>query len=110
MRCLQQGSDRGSTRMSPQTAASGNSAGAVAPEPELAAQDAEELVPPSGKSRVWIVRVLSMIAVVGAWEILGHQVDPLFLPSPSAIAVAAVQMIVSGELLVGLASSLQTLI
>jgi NitT/TauT family transport system permease protein len=79
-------------------------------EPELAAQDAEELVPPSGKSRVWIVRVISMIAVLGCWEILGHQVDPLFLPSPSAIAVAAVQMIAGGELLLGLASSLQTLI
>src|SRR6266705_2491118 len=82
----------------------------VEPETELASEEAEELAQPSGKSRVWIVRVVSIIGVVGAWEILGRQVDPLFLSYPSAIAVAATEMIVSGELLVGLMSSLRTLV
>jgi NitT/TauT family transport system permease protein len=80
------------------------------PEVELASADAEELAPPSDKSRVWIVRVLSIIGVVGGWEILGRQVDPLFLSPPSAIVVAGGQMIASGELLVGLISSLRTLV
>ena len=79
-------------------------------EADLASADAEELAPPSDKSRVWIVRVLSIIGVVGGWEILGRQVDPLFLSPPSAIVVAAGQMIASGELLVGLISSLRTLV
>src|SRR6266436_4240960 len=98
--------------MSQQKAPPGNLSppGSVEPEMELASEDAEELVPPSGKSRIWMVRLLSIIGVVGAWEILGRQVDPLFLSYPSAIAVAATQMIDSGELLVGLLSSLRTLI
>ena len=79
-------------------------------EAELAPENLEELTPPSGKSRLWIVRALSIIGVVGAWEIFGRQVDPLFMSYPSAIAVAAVSMIASGELLVGLVSSLRTLI
>ncbi len=87
-----------------------NSAGGVEPEAEWASEDAEELAPPSGNSRIWIVRVLSIIGVVGAWEILGRQVDPLFLSYPSEIAVAATHMIATGELLVGLVSSLRTLV
>ena len=85
---------------------------AAAPEAEaeLASEDTEELAPPSGNSRIWIVRMLSIIGVIGAWEILGRQVDPLFMSYPSAIAVAATQMIASGELLVGLMSSLRTLV
>src|SRR5215831_1537083 len=98
--------------MAQETAASGNvkSVGGVEPELDLAAEDTEDLIPPTGKSLIWIVRVLSIIGVVGAWEILGRQVDPLFMSYPSAIAVAATQMIASGELLVGLLSSLRTLI
>src|SRR5262249_32041024 len=82
----------------------------VEPERELASQETEDLIPPSGNSRIWIVRVVSIVGVVGAWEVLGRQVDPLFMSYPSAIAVAATQMIASGELLVGLLSSLRTLI
>src|SRR3981081_2366079 len=90
----------------------GSTAPGAAPEAEaeLASEDTEELAPPSGNSRIWIVRMLSIIGVIGAWEILGRQVDPLFMSYPSAIAVAATQMIASGELLVGLMSSLRTLV
>jgi ABC-type nitrate/sulfonate/bicarbonate transport system permease component len=93
--------------MSQQTAAppSGHMESGVEPEIELAA--AEELAPPARSSRIWIVRALS---IIGAWEVLGRQVDPLFLSYPSAIAVAAAQMIATGELQEGLASSLRTLI
>jgi ABC-type nitrate/sulfonate/bicarbonate transport system permease component len=100
------------TTMSQETATSGTakSVGGVEPELEVATEDTEELAPPSGKSLIWVVRVLSIVAVVGAWEILGRQVDPLFMSYPSAIAVAATQLIGSGELLVGLLSSLRTLV
>jgi ABC-type nitrate/sulfonate/bicarbonate transport system permease component len=100
--------------MSQQTAAPGpgnaNLAGGVEPETDLVSADTEELAPPSSNNRVWIVRVLSIIGVVGAWEVLGRQVDPLFMSYPSAIAVAGAHMIATGELLVGLASSLRTLV
>lgn len=84
--------------------------GSAEPETELASEDTEELARPSGKSRIWIVRVVSIMSVVGGWEILGRQVDPLFLSYPSAIAEAATHMIASGELLLGLTSSLRTLV
>jgi NitT/TauT family transport system permease protein len=77
---------------------------------DLASEDAEELAPPSRSDRVWIVRIVSIIGVVGAWEVLGRQVNPLFMSYPSAIAVAGAHMIATGELLVGLASSLRTLV
>ncbi len=47
--------------------------------------------------------------MIGAWEVLGRQVDPLFMSYPSAILVAGVHMIASGELQGALFSSLQTL-
>jgi ABC-type nitrate/sulfonate/bicarbonate transport system permease component len=72
--------------------------------------DIEDLVPPQQASRLWIVRLVSIVGVIALWEILGRQVDPLFMSYPSAISVAAVQMIANGELLTGLASSLRTLI
>jgi ABC-type nitrate/sulfonate/bicarbonate transport system permease component len=100
--------------MSQQAAAPGtgdaNSVSGVEPEMELVSQDTEELAPPAGNSRVWIVRIVSIIGVTGAWEVLGRQVDPLFMSYPSAIAVAGAHMVATGELLVGLASSLRTLV
>src|SRR4030088_1247925 len=88
----------------------GSTAPGAAPEAEaeLASEDTEELAPPSGNSRIWIVRVLSIIGVVGAWEILGRQVDPLFMSYPSAIAVAATHLIATPQLRVGLVSSWRT--
>jgi NitT/TauT family transport system permease protein len=96
--------------MSQQTAAPASESARVVAEAEPASESLEELALPTGKGRIWLVRVLSIIVVVGAWEILGRQVDPLFMSYPSAIAVAATQMIGTGELLTGLLSSLQTLI
>jgi ABC-type nitrate/sulfonate/bicarbonate transport system permease component len=100
--------------MSQQTAAPGpgdaSSVGGVEPETVFASEDTEELAPPSGSSRAWIVRIVSIIGVVGAWEVLGRQVDPLFMSYPSAIAVAGTHMVATGELLVGLVSSLRTLV
>ena len=86
------------------------SATATADSPRLDSPEIEDIAPPQQKSRSWIVRTLSVIFVLGSWEVLGRQVDPLFMSYPTAIAVAASVMIASGELLSGLLASLHTLI
>lgn len=66
--------------------------------------------PPPPKSRIWMIRMASIVIVIGGWEILGRHVNPLFLSYPTAIAKAAVVMVRNGELLTALLSSLKTLI
>jgi NitT/TauT family transport system permease protein len=66
--------------------------------------------PPRARSLEWLVRLASIVLVIGSWEMLGRQVDPLFMSYPSAIARAAVVMIQSGELGAALLSSIQTLV
>lgn len=66
--------------------------------------------PPVPKSYIWIVRLCSIVAVIGSWEIFGRQVDPLFMSYPSAIAVSGWRMIISGELLTAMGSSVGSLI
>jgi len=44
------------------------------------------------------IRLVSLITVLGIWQIFGAQVDASLFTTPSAIAVAAVEMIWSGEL------------
>src|SRR6266545_3915892 len=83
---------------------------AVADNPSLDRVEIEDIAPPLQKNRLWIVRTLSVIIVLSTWEVLGRQVDPLFMSYPTAIAVAASSMIASGELLSGLLASLHTLI
>jgi NitT/TauT family transport system permease protein len=71
----------------------------------------EELVPPArARSRAWIIRLVSMLGVVGAWEVIGRQISPLFLSYPSAIVKAGIVMTASGELPGALVSSLRTLL
>jgi len=73
--------------------------------------DIEDIGPlPQQASRIWIIRLLSVVFVIGAWEVLGRQVDPLFLSFPSAIAISAARLVSTGELFTALASSLQSLI
>jgi NitT/TauT family transport system permease protein len=82
----------------------------AADNPSLDSAEIEDIAPPLQKNRLWIVRTLSVIIVLSSWELLGRQVDPLFMSYPTAIAVAASAMIASGELLSALLSSIHTLI
>lgn len=66
--------------------------------------------PPRAKSRIWMIRLASMIAVTSGWEAVGRRVNPLFLSYPTAILKAAVAMAASGELVGALISSLRTLV
>lgn len=73
--------------------------------------EVEELGPPSSARNIlWIVRLVSIFIVVVGWEIFGHQINPLFMSYPSAIAKAAVGLAASGELFAALQSSLRTLL
>lgn len=79
---------------------------------DAAADDDLEAIgmPARAKSRDWIVRLASIIFVIGSWEWIGQYVNPLFMPSPTAIIKAAAVLIASGELLMALESSLKTLL
>jgi NitT/TauT family transport system permease protein len=56
-----------------------------------------------------VIRIVSLICVLGLWEIFGARVDQSLFTTPSKIALAAVQMIASGELWNYLAPSLVVL-
>ena len=55
------------------------------------------------------IRIVSLVTVLTIWEIAAGQIDPVLFTKPSLIAVAAVQMIWSGELWNFLAPSLMVL-
>ena len=94
-----------------QTQLSTSSPGAPRGDDLGALADIEDIGPlPQQASRIWMIRLASVVFVIGAWEVLGRQVDPLFMSFPSAIAVSAARLIATGELMVALASSLQSLI
>jgi NitT/TauT family transport system permease protein len=76
-----------------------------------AEQAIEEIGPPlRARSKAWMVRVISIVFVLGGWEILGRRINPLFMSYPTAIGKAGVVMLANGELLLALESSLRTLL
>jgi len=70
----------------------------------------EEIGPPQQKNRMWLIRLVSIVVTIAAWEWFGRQVEPLFMSYPSAIALAAVEMVRSGEIIDALRESLLTLV
>jgi NitT/TauT family transport system permease protein len=52
------------------------------------------------------IRIISLIVVLGAWEYVGRQINPVLFTYPTAVAAAAVKMIASGELWKYLSQSL----
>ncbi|MEZ2127786.1 MULTISPECIES: ABC transporter permease [unclassified Sinorhizobium] len=84
---------------------------AVQDQPGTGAHDMiEELGPPPRSNRTRWIRLASIVIVLLAWELLGRQVNPLFMSYPSAIAQSAMRMIASGELPAALLESLKTLL
>jgi NitT/TauT family transport system permease protein len=53
-----------------------------------------------------IIRVISLIVVLCAWEYLGRHIDPVLFTYPTAVGGAAMKMIASGELWKYLSQSL----
>lgn len=71
----------------------------------------EELAPPvRSRSRLWLVRLASIVLILTSWELLGRHVNPLFMSYPSAILRAGITLVHTGELSAALASSLRTLL
>ncbi len=77
----------------------------------MAATPIEDLAPPPrSKSRMWMIRLASMVTVMGLWAFAATRANPLFLPSPAAVAKAGATMIATGELAGALLSSVQTVV
>jgi sulfonate transport system permease protein len=55
------------------------------------------------------IRIVSIAIVLSLWEMLGNRIDPVLFTKPSLVALAAVQMVASGELWTYLAPSLVVL-
>jgi ABC-type nitrate/sulfonate/bicarbonate transport system permease component len=66
--------------------------------------------PARARSKSWIIRLISILVVLIAWEIAGRRINPLFMSYPSAILRAGTAMLASGELGAALVSSLRTLL
>jgi ABC-type nitrate/sulfonate/bicarbonate transport system permease component len=54
----------------------------------------------------FVVKAVSLLVVLGGWEVAGRYVNPLFLSGPSAIAAAFWELLLSGELLGAIFASL----
>jgi NitT/TauT family transport system permease protein len=67
--------------------------------------------PPAAKPRrplpSWVITVASLVVLLGAWEIFGRDVNPVFGSYPSAIAEAGWQLARTGKLWVALSDSLR---
>jgi NitT/TauT family transport system permease protein len=66
------------------------------------------MAPPARRPRASsyvVLRVVALAAGLGLWEVLGRRVSPLLMAGPSAIAVAAWEMLLSGDLVKALVAS-----
>lgn len=54
----------------------------------------------------WVLRATSILIVLAAWQYVGSRINPIFLSTPTAIAVAFGKTIASGELISAVAASL----
>ena len=60
----------------------------------------------AGRARLWLLRGLSLVIVLGAWERYGRRTDPILFTYPTAIAQAAVEVARGGQLARALAQSM----
>ncbi len=81
----------------------------VDPRPAPAAGEARPDAAPKQRGPVpnWVITVGSLVVLIGAWEIFGRDVNPVFGSYPSAIAEAAWQLARSGKLWAALLDSLR---
>jgi len=61
-------------------------------------------------TRTLIIRLLSLVAVITAWELYGRTVNPILFTYPSAIAAAFAELVANGELQSYLGQSLHVLL
>ena len=62
-----------------------------------------------GRRETWLLRGLSVLAILVAWELYGRSTNPILFTYPTAVARAAVAMTLDGSLLTALSQSLSVL-
>jgi NitT/TauT family transport system permease protein len=62
-----------------------------------------------GRRDVWLLRALSVVVVLGGWELYGRHTNPLLFTYPSAVAQAGVELLRDGSLLKAMGQSLSVL-
>ena len=62
-----------------------------------------------GRKEIWALRLLSVFAILVAWELYGRSSNPLLFTYPTAVARAAVDMVADGSLFKALGESLTVL-
>jgi ABC-type nitrate/sulfonate/bicarbonate transport system permease component len=81
---------------------------------ERAADDANTAevlrAPARTRRKTWLIRLVSMAAVLVLWEVVGRRTNPLFMSYPSAIVRAGIVLAANGELAAAMASSFKTLL
>jgi NitT/TauT family transport system permease protein len=60
----------------------------------------------ANRHRKWLLRAASLIVVLGLWQVVGSNINPIFLSTPTAIAKALVALLANGELLQALGVSI----
>ena len=70
---------------------------------------AEEAQPRARRSALPrpVITLISLVVLLGLWEVLGRDVNPVFGSYPSAIAVAFWELVRSGQLGAALAESIR---
>ena len=53
-----------------------------------------------GRRRLYVlgIRVFSLAVVLSVWQLVGQRIDPILFTTPTAVSLAALQMVASGEL------------
>jgi len=53
-----------------------------------------------GRRRLYVlgIRLLSLAVVLSVWQLIGQRIDPILFTTPTAVSVAALQMVITGEL------------
>jgi NitT/TauT family transport system permease protein len=81
--------------------ATGSARGTLTDEVAAEQQRARQLAAARrGRRRLYVlgIRLVSIAVVLTAWQLVGQRIDPILFTTPSAVSVAALQMVTSGEL------------